>query len=151
MSGRKGGRAVRVRSAGAVVFRGAKPPFRFLLIRNVKGHWDFPKGKIEPGETPRAAAVREIREESGLAGLRFVPGFLRLLRWTYREGGCRMTKTTWYWLARSPSGRVRLSCEHSRAVWVPLAEGLRLVKYLNARRLLKSSARWLSRGPHGKR
>ena len=76
------GAPIRLRSAGAVVFRGSGPRLRFLLIRNVKGHWDFPKGKVEAGEAPRDAAVREIAEESGLTGLRFVPGFLRLLRWS---------------------------------------------------------------------
>ncbi len=41
---------------------GQRPPWVALA-----GMWEFPGGKIEPGETPEAAAVRECREETGLA------------------------------------------------------------------------------------
>lgn len=48
------------------------------IVRNKKGEclliyrhdtWDLPKGKIDPGETPEEAAVREVREECGFSGL----------------------------------------------------------------------------------
>lgn len=37
-----------------------------LLVRDHLGYWNLPGGKIEPGEQPEAAAVREMREETGL-------------------------------------------------------------------------------------
>jgi 8-oxo-dGTP pyrophosphatase MutT (NUDIX family) len=41
---------------------------RVLLVRpTYKPHWDIPGGYVEPGESPRAACVREIREELGIA------------------------------------------------------------------------------------
>jgi 8-oxo-dGTP pyrophosphatase MutT (NUDIX family) len=39
---------------------------RVLLVRTVAGHWSLPAGAVDPGETPRAAVVRETREETGL-------------------------------------------------------------------------------------
>ncbi len=40
---------------------------RILLVRpNYKEHWDIPGGYVEPGESPRAACIREIREELGI-------------------------------------------------------------------------------------
>lgn len=52
------------RSYGAVVLNEKN---EFLLIRHrYGGHWDFPKGHKEKGETDRETALREVREETGL-------------------------------------------------------------------------------------
>ncbi len=51
--------------AVAVVFH--DPAGRLLLVRAAdSGEWGLPAGAIEPGESPRAAARRELREESGI-------------------------------------------------------------------------------------
>jgi len=41
-----------------------------LLLIHRRGHWDLPKGKINAGETPLIAAIREIAEETGLTHLK---------------------------------------------------------------------------------
>ncbi len=56
---------VGIEAAGGVV---ASPRGEVLLIYR-RGKWDLPKGKVEPGETPPAAAVREVQEECGIVGL----------------------------------------------------------------------------------
>jgi 8-oxo-dGTP pyrophosphatase MutT (NUDIX family) len=53
------------RSAGAIVFRRTERGVRVLVLRAYK-NWDFPKGLVEPGEDPLAAAKREVKEETGL-------------------------------------------------------------------------------------
>ena len=57
--------------AGAVVFRREDGIVRVLLVRSMKDPrlWVLPKGSIEPGETPRVAALRETFEETGVSGL----------------------------------------------------------------------------------
>ncbi|MCL7457390.1 NUDIX hydrolase [Micromonospora sp. MSM11] len=51
-------------AAGALFFDGEG---RVLLVRpSYKNHWDIPGGYVEPGESPRAACMREIKEEMGL-------------------------------------------------------------------------------------
>lgn len=58
-------RVVRQHSAGGVVVREGT----ILLIATAGGaRWQLPKGRIEPGETSEAAAVREVREETGVTG-----------------------------------------------------------------------------------
>ena len=60
-------------SAGVVVVRSTPPGWRFLLLRAFN-HWDFPKGMVETGEEPLAAAIREVREETLIADLQFAWG-----------------------------------------------------------------------------
>jgi len=50
------------KSCGAVIFDGDK----ILVIQQVKGHWGFPKGHVEEGETEVETAIREIKEETNL-------------------------------------------------------------------------------------
>merc|ERR1711907_374146 len=51
-------------SCGVVYF--AESSKSVLLLKNRKGHWDYPKGAIDPGESQVAAAKREFQEETGL-------------------------------------------------------------------------------------
>ncbi|HAH25878.1 MAG TPA: hypothetical protein DCL77_19325 [Prolixibacteraceae bacterium] len=55
-------------AAGGLVMKGAHS---FLFIRRL-GVWDLPKGKIEPNETAENAAIREVEEECGVAGLHII-------------------------------------------------------------------------------
>jgi 8-oxo-(d)GTP phosphatase len=54
-------------SAGALVSRGGKRGAEVLLVHRQRyDDWSFPKGKLDPGEHLLAAAIREVREETGL-------------------------------------------------------------------------------------
>ncbi|HJX17332.1 MAG TPA: NUDIX domain-containing protein [Acidiferrobacterales bacterium] len=64
---------IKHRSAGIVVVRRQNGEWRLLILRAYR-NWDFPKGLIEPGEKPLAAAVRETEEETGLTDLDFYRG-----------------------------------------------------------------------------
>jgi len=61
---------IKHRSACIVVVRQQSGEWRFLVLRAYR-NWDFPKGLIEPGEKPLAAALRETQEETGLTDLNF--------------------------------------------------------------------------------
>jgi 8-oxo-dGTP pyrophosphatase MutT (NUDIX family) len=60
--------ATRYSHAGGVVARTVDGEREYLLVeaRRSRGEWVLPKGHIEPGETPEAAAVREVQEEAGV-------------------------------------------------------------------------------------
>ncbi|MCA0236207.1 MAG: NUDIX domain-containing protein [Bacteroidetes bacterium] len=67
-----------------------------LLVFYRRGSWDMPKGKIDPGETPEQAAIREVQEETGLVHLRLGP-FLAHTYHTYELKGKRILKKTWWY------------------------------------------------------
>ena len=57
-----------IEAAGGVVWRrGSKGSLKVLLVHRERyDDWSFPKGKLDPGETHRHAALREVKEETGL-------------------------------------------------------------------------------------
>lgn len=67
-----------------------------LLVFFRRGSWDMPKGKIDPGETPEQAAVREVQEETGIRQLH-LDGFLTHTWHTYALKGERILKKTWWY------------------------------------------------------
>jgi 8-oxo-dGTP pyrophosphatase MutT (NUDIX family) len=60
-------------SAGVVVVRPQGREWLYLMLRAYQ-NWDFPKGRVEPGEEPLSAARREVAEESSIEDLRFTWG-----------------------------------------------------------------------------
>ena len=53
-------------SAGAIIYTLIDNQIRYLLIRDFNGNYGFPKGHLEQGETLEQAAIREIKEETGI-------------------------------------------------------------------------------------
>lgn len=112
--------------AGTLIHRGR----RLLVVKRAEepnlGAWTFPGGRVEPGETPEEAAVREAKEEVGL-GVE-LEGLFSVV--TYKSGelgaGSRPQMVIVEYLARPKRGRVKLNGESSAFKWVTPAELLRM-------------------------
>lgn len=125
-------------SAGVVVVRRDASRWLFLMLRAYR-NWDFPKGVVEPGEDPLAAARREVREETLVEDLE--------LKWgeVYQETGpYGRGKIARYYLAATRTEKIVLPVspelgrpEHNEWRWVELDVALRL-----ASPRLQPVARW---------
>src|SRR5689334_5527957 len=67
------------RRAITVCYRPASTGVEVVLVRSRRGSWTLPGGKIDPGETPEQAAIRELREEAGVVGTGVPPPVTRVL------------------------------------------------------------------------
>ena len=107
-------------SAGIVPIR-LEPQTEYLLLR-VYRYWDFPKGVVEVGENPLAAAVRELQEETGLEPASFPWGQEFIETEPYARG-----KIARYYVALASSFEVTLGWEHMEHRWLPFAAARKLL------------------------
>ena len=91
-------------------------------------NWDFPKGAVEPNETPLAAARREVAEEAGITDLRFPWGEV-----FYETAPYAGNKIARYYVAETSTERATLSIqpslgrpEHHEWRWLTAGEALSL-------------------------
>jgi 8-oxo-dGTP pyrophosphatase MutT (NUDIX family) len=115
-------------SAGVAVARRSATGWRFLLLRAYR-NWDFPKGMVEPGEEPLAAARREVREETLIEDLQFNWGEVYLETGPYGN-----RKIARYYVAATLTEKITLPVnpelgrpEHEEWRWVDRDRALSLV------------------------
>ena len=126
-------------SAGLVLYRESRETQEreYLLLHYVSGHWDFPKGKIESGETKHQAAQRELMEETGLKA-EILPGFEEQFTYWFRDFNGEMTqKTVFFFIGKTGHDEVVLSHEHKGYLWLTYQAALKKLTYKNAQTMLK--------------
>jgi 8-oxo-dGTP pyrophosphatase MutT (NUDIX family) len=116
------------KSVGAIVLNNS---FHTLLLFQRKNtYWEFPKGKMEPGEREIDTLQREIFEETGIRKFRMVKGFRKVMHYDFRYKGQRIRRKVVYFLVKT-GDRVRISDEHSEYLWLPLDRAKSRLKHTN--------------------
>lgn len=125
----------RIIAAGAVVTRTGAHETEFLLIyRKYRDDWTFPKGKVDPGEHLLTAAVREVREETGMAVELGAP----LPTQTYQVQG--RVKDSHYWVAQRLAGEFVPNDEVTQIAWLSHAQAKAKLTYRHDREVLAAAS-----------
>jgi len=117
----------------------------FLLLHYGLGHWDFPKGHIEPGEDERTTVCREVAEETGITDVSFIEGFRETIKYFFRWKGKKIFKIVILYLLQTSQRDVRLSPEHIGFEWLPFEEALKRLSFENSKTVLKKANTALAR------
>jgi 8-oxo-dGTP diphosphatase len=121
-----------VQAAGGLVVRREGGQLEIAIVhRPVQHDWSFPKGKLEPGETLEIAALREVREETGLSC-----DLLRFMGHTQYVDRKGRPKTVAYWIMEATGGYFRPNDEVDELRWLGLDDASRLLSYPRDRELV---------------
>lgn len=123
------------KSCGLILFR-KETENLFLLLHYPGGHWDFPKGHIEPNETEEQTAIRELTEETGITDITIIPGFREPMDYKYLRAGKPSHKQVVYFLAETSEQDIKISHEHQGHIWLPYDQALNHLTFDNAKNLL---------------
>jgi 8-oxo-dGTP pyrophosphatase MutT (NUDIX family) len=144
----------REKSAGAIIFRKegptGHPKTYYLLLHYPSGHWEFPKGHIEKGESEEETVKRETFEETGINDLKIIPGFKKYAKYFFRQYKEKVSeedrikgKTPWvfklvvFFIAETETKEVKISNEHLGFLWLPIDEAIKRTTFKNSKKLLQ--------------
>lgn len=131
------------KSCGAVIFREENTRRYYLVLKSTLGHTTLCKGHVEGDETEHETAVREIREETGLA-VDFVDGFREVIAYSPRPG---VAKDVVFFLARARGGDIACQPEEvADARFLPFEEAAGLLTHPSDRDVLAAADAFLGRG-----
>jgi 8-oxo-dGTP pyrophosphatase MutT (NUDIX family) len=127
-----------VRAAGGVVWRRADSTVEIAVVGRPRyGDWSLPKGKLEPGEPALAAAIREVREETGVTGVPQV----RLPSIQYLTAVPGVEKSVDFWSMRVVADHGRAPDEEIAEVrWTPVPEANAVLTYAHDRGVVAAFA-----------
>jgi bis(5'-nucleosidyl)-tetraphosphatase len=111
---------------------------QFLLIRHWAGHWGFPKGHADPGETPIATACRELEEETGIQAYKVLDDTSFIEQYSFTKDNQIVEKTVTYFIATIASQAVTCQDAEIQAyTWVNFDTALQTITFDQAKRILQ--------------
>jgi 8-oxo-dGTP pyrophosphatase MutT (NUDIX family) len=130
-------------ASGYFVYKLVGGEVRFLLIRSERdGYWGFPKGHVDAGEDLRAAAERELAEETGITDFTPADGFKAVVSYPVRGKPKQVT----YFLAQVPPDTcVSLSKEHTAYKWLSPENVIKILAFPNLKEAFRRAAEYVGR------
>ena len=118
------------------MYRREANEIKYLLLNYAHGHWDFPKGHIDPDEHELETVRREVLEETGINDLELYGKRIGIHKYSFLRRGNPVAKSVALYLAQTRTKAVRLSREHKSWVWLSFTDALSRLTYPASRKIL---------------
>lgn len=116
-------------SFGIIPARIWRKQWQVLLVHHHAGHWAFPKGHPEPGESPQQTAERELFEETGLKVEAYLSNQTLLEHYFFQHQHQLIEKKVEYFVALV-SGNVIIQVEEIQdSKWLPLDQAQKILTF----------------------
>ena len=145
------------RSAGAVIVHESNKGREYLLLHHQPmgstrasrpvsaGHWSFPKGHVEKGETTEQTVRREVREETGITRIEFVTDFKKTIRYFVNYDGQKRLKLVAFFLAKTNQKKITVSFERQAFACLSYDQAIITVTYRSDKQVLKAAEAFIAK------
>jgi len=134
------------KSCGTLVFRKEKNgTVKFLILHYNEGHWEFPKGHVEKNEKEEQTALRELKEETGIAECEMQDGFREEINYFFSSNGKKISKNVVFFLVFVRGSEVVLSDEHISFAWLNYEHAMKKLKFKNSQNLLTKAKEFIGK------
>ncbi len=118
--------------------------YQYLLVQHHAGHWAFPKGHAENGETDLQAARRELQEETGISKVILLEDVSLAETYYFRRGDQTVSKKVRYFPGVVKDCAVHIQAAEIKAYrWVNAEGAFNLITFGESRRLLTEAKQYL--------
>ncbi len=124
------------------------------LVYSNKGHWGFPKGHADPGETEEIAAIRELKEETGITDINLINNISFTEKFYLEKKGVPYNKTVVYFLGRTNSIENTIPDDFKNEIpelkWVTYKQAIELLTFPERKLILEDAYKFLNNHNEGK-
>ena len=125
---------------GVIVFYVENSSVYYLILKQIQGHWSFPKGHAEDGESGLETAKRELQEETGISNIELISGEVQVKDEYVIDKKRPVHKVVEFFIGEAESKDIIMQdgeiFDHK---WVTAEEGENVFTYESSKRLLKSA------------
>ena len=128
------------KSCGCIIFKKENEKIKFLVIKQVLGHYGFPKGHVERNETEKETALREVKEETGL-DISFLGDYRKVITYSPRAN---TIKDVVYFIGTVKGGTLKPQEEEVSLIkWFDFEDAYKTITYKDDKNILLSAYNYI--------
>jgi bis(5'-nucleosidyl)-tetraphosphatase len=130
-------------SAGVIPILHRKKEVLYLLVQHRGGHWSFPKGRAEEGETEIETARRELKEETGITEVELSSEPVFVDTYECKKDGVLVAKTVNYYLGKVASdSAIKIQEEEIKDfAWLSFEKTLDRITFKSTKQILEQAVK----------